>query len=108
MHPDSSEAVQARARLNAEREHLAASLKDLDQEISEDGAISLSGDAAADTTAADARHGLRAGLESQIAEVDAALQRVDDGTYGVDEVTGEPIDPARLEALPAARTNVGS
>jgi RNA polymerase-binding transcription factor DksA len=34
------------------------------------------------------------------------LQRLDDGTFGVDEVTGDPIDPERLEALPTARTNV--
>lgn len=45
-------------------------------------------------------------LESDLAEIEAALQRLDEGTYGVDEVTGEPIDPARLDALPAARTNV--
>ena len=48
------------------------------------------------------------GLELDLAEIEAALQRLDEGTYGIDEVTGEPIDPARLEALPAARTNVDS
>ena len=46
------------------------------------------------------------GLELDLAEIEAALQRLDDGTYGVDEVTGEPIDPERLEAFPTARTNV--
>jgi len=46
------------------------------------------------------------GLEAELAEVEAALRRLDDGTYGVDEVTGKPIDPARLEAIPQARTNV--
>jgi RNA polymerase-binding transcription factor DksA len=45
-------------------------------------------------------------LEADLAEIEAALQRVDDGTYGLDEVTGEPIDPERLEALPTARTNI--
>ena len=29
-----------------------------------------------------------------------------DGTYGIDEQTGEPIDDERLAALPAARTNI--
>jgi DnaK suppressor protein len=47
-------------------------------------------------------------LEVDLAEIEAALQRLDEGTYGVDEVTGEPIDPERLEALPAARTNVNT
>ena len=45
---------------------------------------------------------LRANLE----EIDAALARVDDGSYGIDEVTGEPIAAERLEVFPTARTNV--
>jgi len=45
-------------------------------------------------------------LEDELAELQAALERVDAGTYGIDEETGEPIDPARLEALPTARTNI--
>jgi RNA polymerase-binding transcription factor DksA len=45
-------------------------------------------------------------LETDLAEIEAALARLDDGTYGIDEVTGEPIDPERLEAYPYARTNV--
>jgi RNA polymerase-binding transcription factor DksA len=45
-------------------------------------------------------------LENELAELQAALERVDAGTYGIDERNGEPIDPARLEAFPAARTNV--
>jgi RNA polymerase-binding transcription factor DksA len=45
-------------------------------------------------------------LENDLAELQAALERVDAGTYGIDEVTGEPIDPARLEAFPTARTNI--
>ena len=39
-------------------------------------------------------------LENELAELQAALERVDAGTYGIDEETGEPIDPARLDALP--------
>ena len=46
------------------------------------------------------------GILEQLAELQAALERIDNGTYGVDEVTGQPIDPARLEAFPTARTNV--
>ena len=45
-------------------------------------------------------------LENELAELQAALERVDAGTYGIDEETGEPIDPARLDALPTARTNI--
>jgi RNA polymerase-binding transcription factor DksA len=45
-------------------------------------------------------------LEQELAEIQAALERIDAGTYGVDEVTGEPITPERLEAVPTARANV--
>jgi DnaK suppressor protein len=47
-------------------------------------------------------------LESELEELQAALERIDAGTYGIDEVTGEPIVPERLEAVPTARTNVGT
>jgi RNA polymerase-binding transcription factor DksA len=47
-------------------------------------------------------------LENELAELQAALERVDAGTYGIDEETGAPIDDARLDAFPTARTNVRS
>ena len=37
-----------------------------------------------------------------IAKIDAALKRIDDGTYGYCEETGEPIGLARLDARPIA------
>ena len=37
-----------------------------------------------------------------IAKIDAALQRIEDGTYGFCEETGEPISIKRLEARPIA------
>ena len=36
-------------------------------------------------------------------DVEAAIDRLDLGTYGICERCGNPIEPARLEALPAAR-----
>jgi len=47
-------------------------------------------------------------LEAELAELEAALRRIDDGTYGFDEITGAAIDPERLDAQPAARTNVST
>ena len=38
-----------------------------------------------------------------VAEIDEALRRIDDGTYGDCERCGKPIPEARLEALPTAR-----
>ena len=41
-----------------------------------------------------------------IAKIDAALQRIDDGTYGYCEETGEPISLERLEARPIATLSI--
>ena len=42
--------------------------------------------------------------ESQtVAEIDEALRRINEGTYGTCERCGKPIPEARLQALPAAR-----
>ena len=38
-----------------------------------------------------------------INEIDDALQRIEDGTYGICEGTGKPISKARLKAQPWAR-----
>ena len=43
---------------------------------------------------------LRTALRRRLAEVDGALGRLAEGTYGVCEVCGDPIAPARLEARP--------
>ena len=42
-------------------------------------------------------------LEEQLTQVQAALERMDEGTFGLCEVDEEPIAPARLEAFPTAR-----
>ena len=41
-----------------------------------------------------------------ISKIDAALQRIDDGTYGYCEETGEPISLKRLEARPIATLSI--
>jgi RNA polymerase-binding transcription factor DksA len=41
--------------------------------------------------------------ENTLAEVDAALARIESGTYGICEVTGKPIPAQRLRALPWTR-----
>ncbi|HLH91406.1 MAG TPA: RNA polymerase-binding protein DksA [Xanthobacteraceae bacterium] len=41
-----------------------------------------------------------------IAKIDAALQRIEDGSYGYCEETGEPIALKRLEARPIATLSI--
>lgn len=45
--------------------------------------------------------------EEHLTEIDAALGRLDGGTYGVCVVCGQSIPPARLEVRPTATTCVG-
>ena len=42
-------------------------------------------------------------VESELADVEHALRRLDDGTYGTCEVCGRVIPEERLEAVPTAR-----
>jgi DnaK suppressor protein len=46
---------------------------------------------------------LIAAARQQLEETEAALRRVDDGTYGLCGSCGEPITRERLEIMPAAR-----
>jgi DnaK suppressor protein len=40
--------------------------------------------------------------ERRLGEIDRALQKVEDGTYGLSDDSGEPIPRGRLEAVPEA------
>ena len=42
-------------------------------------------------------------LRAELEEVERALAKLDDGTYGTCDSCGQPISAARLEAMPAAR-----
>ncbi len=42
-------------------------------------------------------------VEAELADVEHALARLEDGTYGTCEACGRPIGDERLEAMPAAR-----
>lgn len=41
-------------------------------------------------------------LERKLSSIEYALRQTQEGTYGICERCGEPIDPARLEAVPEA------
>ena len=43
------------------------------------------------------------GFEGELEDIDAALGRIDDGSYGTCETCGKQIPKDRLEAKPAAR-----
>ena len=47
--------------------------------------------------------GLEEGAQQTLDEINAALQRIEDGTYGTCEMCGKPIGAERLEAIPWTR-----
>lgn len=101
---------EARRLLHAERERLLALLHDTADDVADqqDTAAQEAGDADAAKEVVDRemeRSELRQ-VHAQLQEVDAALARVDEGTYGVSEVSGEPIPDERLRARPTATRTV--
>ena len=63
-------------------------------------------DAATDSFDRDLVLALASFEQDGLYEIDAALRRIDDGTYGVCELTGRPIPWKRLEAIPWTRFSV--
>jgi RNA polymerase-binding protein DksA len=61
------------------------------------------GDVATITYDREMDYTLEENSEAVLREIDAALQRIDDGSYGVCEVCGKPIGEERLEAMPWTR-----
>jgi DnaK suppressor protein len=59
-------------------------------------------DTATDTYDRELDYTLEENSENVLAEIDAALKRIDDGTYGICTNRGEQIPVERLEALPWA------
>ena len=58
------------------------------------------GDMAAVTYDRELDEGLGEGVQQTVVQIDAALRRIDDGTYGLCEICGKPIAADRLGAIP--------
>ena len=61
------------------------------------------GDMASVTFDRELDEGLEDGAQYALDEIEAALGRIEDGSYGVCEVCGKPIGAERLTAIPWAR-----
>lgn len=90
-----------RAALEAERIRLVA---DVGETIQAPGQMTYGSQAAAASQVFEQQRdlALRDRATSHLELVDAALARLDDGTYGTCLRCGRPVAPARLEALPWA------
>jgi DnaK suppressor protein len=102
-----------RARLEEERKKVLSAIQYLKKEnpgaiedITGDLALGPGdnhlADLATDTIDREIDDTLEENSANVLREIDAALKRIDEGTYGVCAAGGEPIEPERLEYLPWA------
>jgi len=106
----------ARELLDAERERLDTIRADIDrdgliedgdeQEIEEEAGGQHPADAASATEGRTRDLSLIEQIESELHDVEDALRRLDDGSYGRCVICGRPIPDERLEAQPMARYDV--
>jgi RNA polymerase-binding transcription factor DksA len=100
------------------REHVASGLDTHTEQTlkrsAKDDSGDLSGyaqhmaDAGTDTFDRDFALSLVSNEQEALAEIEAAIVRIKNGTYGVCELTGKPINKERLQAVPFARFSVES
>jgi RNA polymerase-binding transcription factor DksA len=81
----------------------SGSLEDELGEIGGGGTDNHLGDTAGAAYDRELDHGLEEGAQQTLDEIDAALTRIGDGTYGNCERCGGPIGEDRLRAIPWAR-----
>ncbi len=97
-----------RAQLETEKKHLAQQLEQLKETVRppeerrESTPFGKRDESATETLNLEKRLALEKRLKDQLAEIDHALEKIENGTYGLCDKCGRPIDPARLEALPEA------
>jgi DnaK suppressor protein len=90
-----------RKRLIEELEHLKSSVRPADARR-EGSPFGKREEEASESFELEKRLTLEKRLIDQLAEVEHALHKFEAGTYGLCDNCGQPIDPARLEALPQA------
>jgi DnaK suppressor protein len=106
----------ARSRLNTDRDQALGHLAELEREFAAIVTSAREGSAGGDdehdpegaTVAFERQHvfALISQVRAHLAAIDAALRKVDSGTYAICDICGAPIGAERLAARPAALTCV--
>ena len=101
----SHRSMKQRVRLLKLREDLSKEIQQLTTQACEEtpNYSMHMADAATDSFDRDLVLGLASFEQEGLYEIDAALKRIEDGTYGICELTGRPIPWERLEAIPWTR-----
>lgn len=99
------------AELRAERERTLTELRRLRTYLEDEVERVIDGgedsvDAAADIYEREKTLAIIQTMEKKLAAVERALQAAERGGYGICEICGNPIDPARLVVMPHATTCV--
>ncbi len=92
---------QEQKRLTEELQQLKANMRPAD-ERREGSPFGKREEEATESFELEKRLALEKRIRDQLAEVEHALHKFDEGTYGLCDKCGQSIDPARLEALPQA------
>ena len=97
-----------RSRLESEQKRLIGELEQLKASVRpaserrEGSPFGKREEEATETLELETRLALEKRVRDQLAEIEHALSKFEEGTYGLCDICGQPIDPARLEALPQA------
>ena len=97
-----------RGRLGELRAELVRMVEGLDEdqrsqaEDEEDFTVHDSGDMSQSLFTREMDATVEQTMEKRLESVDRALQKIEEGTYGICDDTGEPIPRGRLEAMPEA------
>ncbi len=92
-------------RLTEELAQLKAGVRPID-ERREGSPFGKREEEATETFELEKRLALENRIMGELAKIEHALKKFDEGTYGKCDSCGQPIDPARLEALPQAHSCV--
>jgi RNA polymerase-binding protein DksA len=103
------EVAELRARLETEQAELQDQLTSIEDGTFATTQSDLSGDVGLDDESADAGSAtferekdlsIENNVRDLLHKIDRALKRMDDGTYGICDICGKPIEKARVKALP--------
>ena len=106
-----NELEEFRTALEREKAELEAQLAELEESSFASPQSDISGEVAFDEEYADSGTAtfererdlsLENNIRDLLKKIDRALERMDDGTFGICERCGKPIEKARLKALPYA------
>lgn len=99
--------VDKRRKATDDIDRMRAQIQDAREQAENDTAYSFHmADAGTDAMEREKLYLMIARQQKYIGYLDRALQRIENGTYGICKVTGEPISRERLEAVPHTEISI--